>query len=101
MTSFTALEPVRRQLRSNRLVVFCSALLGLCAIVALAGPWLLPYDYAATDFDNRLAPPGLAGGHLFGTDELGRDLLARTLLGIQATPMVPRPGSSAARWTPS
>ena len=85
MTPFTALEPVRRHVRSNRLVAFCTVVLGVIALVALVGPWLLPYDYAATDFDNRLSPPGLTDGHLFGTDVLGRDLLARTLLGVQVT----------------
>jgi oligopeptide transport system permease protein len=85
MTTFTALEPVRRHVRSNRLVAFCTGILGMIALVALIGPWLLPHEYAATDFDNRLSPPGIADGHLLGTDELGRDLAARTLLGVQVT----------------
>jgi oligopeptide transport system permease protein len=85
MSTFSALAPVRERIRSNRMVTICTGLLTVIALVALVGPWLIPFDYAATDFDDRLAAPGASGGHLFGTDELGRDLLARTLLGVQIT----------------
>ena len=50
----------------------------------LAGAFrLLPYDPEASDLGLLLAPPGTAG-HLLGTDFMGRDLLARLILGIQA-----------------
>jgi oligopeptide transport system permease protein len=57
-------------------------------IVALLVPLLSPNDYAAIDLDNTLAPPGLEGGHLFGTDDLGRDQLVRTMKGMQVTLLV-------------
>jgi len=44
---------------------------------------LLPHDPEAVNLDLMLAPPGTAG-HLLGTDFMGRDLLARLILGIQA-----------------
>ena len=69
--------------KPGRLVASCAVLLVLIALVALIVPLLLSNDYATTNLDNRLAPPTTSGGHLFGTDELGRDLFARTLLGIQ------------------
>ncbi len=50
------------------------------AIAALA-PLLSPYDPYEPDFVHLLQPPGR--GHLFGTDELGRDVLSRILYGAR------------------
>jgi peptide/nickel transport system permease protein len=55
---------------------------GLWILVAILGPLLWPYDPLAQDFP-RLQAPG--SGHLFGTDELGRDVLARVLAGARVT----------------
>jgi peptide/nickel transport system permease protein len=57
------------------------ALLGLvmitCLILAcIFAPYLLPYDSLYIDLRARFAPP-LTGGHIFGTDPLGRDVAAR------------------------
>ena len=49
---------------------------------ALAAPWLAAHDPLRTDFPQSLKPPG-AAGHLLGTDQLGRDLLARVLHGAR------------------
>jgi oligopeptide transport system permease protein len=57
-------------------------------LVAIIGPMLSPHDYLQTDFGNILQAPSIAGGHLFGTDVLGRDLFVRTLLGVQVTIVV-------------
>lgn len=53
-------------------------LLGLALALCL-GLWLTPYDPAAADFLNRLAPPEAA--HWLGTDHLGRDIGTRLLYG--------------------
>jgi len=42
-----------------------------------------PYDYAAADFAVRLQGPSWA--HLFGTDDIGRDLLSRVLYGVRVS----------------
>jgi ABC-type dipeptide/oligopeptide/nickel transport system permease subunit len=47
--------------------------------VVLVGPWLWPQDPLAQRIAQRLAPPSWA--HPLGTDQFGRDLLARILLG--------------------
>jgi oligopeptide transport system permease protein len=57
-------------------------------LLAILGPWLSPNDYLATNFDALLRSPQLAGMHLFGTDDLGRDLFVRTMLGIRVTLLV-------------
>jgi len=55
------------------------------ALCALVGPWLSPHEYLTTDFDRLLLPPRLADLHVFGTDDLGRDLFVRTMMGVQVT----------------
>jgi peptide/nickel transport system permease protein len=47
--------------------------------VAITSPWLVPYDFKAISANLMLVPPDAA--HWFGTDQLGRDVLTRTLLG--------------------
>jgi peptide/nickel transport system permease protein len=49
------------------------------AVLALAAPLLAPYAPDALDLANRRAAPSIA--HLFGTDDLGRDVFSRALFG--------------------
>ncbi len=60
----------------------------VAAVVTLAvfGPWLSPYDPAAQLLPLRLQAPSLA--HPFGLDELGRDILARLIVGARVSLMV-------------
>lgn len=65
-----------------------TAVLGLIVIVvlviiAIIGPYITPYDYTAYDYMNTLAGPSLE--HLFGTDQYGRDILSRMLVGTRLT----------------
>lgn len=54
-------------------------LLLLIVVVAVFGPWLAPYQYDQMSVLARMKPPSAA--HWFGTDELGRDVFSRTLVG--------------------
>jgi oligopeptide transport system permease protein len=65
----------------NRSVLTCS--LGLLAIIGicLLGPLFLHYGYDEADLNLGPTPPSLTGGHVLGTDQLGRDVLARLLYG--------------------
>lgn len=63
-------------------------LLGGIVLLAFVGPWLSPHDYLQTDFEQILQPPALANAHLFGTDDLGRDLFVRSMHGVQVTVLV-------------
>ncbi|MBR8403042.1 ABC transporter permease [Burkholderia cenocepacia] len=65
----------------NRAAVFSLVLLALITLACFVGPWLLAADPAASDWGAISLPPTWANQHWFGTDELGRDLLVRTLIG--------------------
>lgn len=51
------------------------------ALAAAFAPLVAPYGYAEVSLTNRLQPPG--GAHLFGTDNLGRDILSRVIWGAR------------------
>jgi peptide/nickel transport system permease protein len=65
-------------------VGFTAALLLLLA--ALLAPWISPADPAAQNLPARLGAPSTA--HWMGTDELGRDILSRTLYGARISLLV-------------
>jgi peptide/nickel transport system permease protein len=54
----------------------------LVVVAAVAAPLLVPHDPLQSDFAAGLKPPGTPG-HPLGTDQLGRDLLARVLYGAR------------------
>jgi oligopeptide transport system permease protein len=57
-------------------------------LVALIGPLVSPHAYDQTNFDAVLQAPTLDRLQLFGTDDLGRDLFVRSMLGVQVTILV-------------
>ena len=75
----------RFRFRENKAVVVCTSILLFVAALALLGPLLSPYQYMSTDFNNGLMGPSTTGFHIFGTDDLGRDLFVRTLMGARVT----------------
>jgi len=72
-----------RRFRANELAVASAAFLLLMYAVAAAGPLITPYAPNAVDIMNANAPPSPA--HWFGTDENGRDVLARVIAGSRTT----------------
>ncbi|MGC1215706.1 MAG: ABC transporter permease [Micromonospora sp.] len=75
---------VLRRLRRNPLAVVSFVVLALAALVALLSPWIAPYSVQQTDFAHTFSPPGTPG-HVLGTDDLGRDVLSRIMLGARAS----------------
>lgn len=57
----------------------CLAVIALLAVAVVVGPWLLGIDPHRPDWDALSQPPSAA--HWFGTDAIGRDVLARVLAG--------------------
>ncbi len=70
----------------NRTVRVTFGLLLLIAVVALLGPELSSHPFDRTNFDAIKLPP--SADHWFGTDDLGRDLFVRTMMGVQVTLVV-------------
>ena len=68
----------------NRLAIVGALALLLAVSAALLAPWLPLADPDAVDTPNRLRPP-LTAGHTLGTDEFGRDLLARLVWGARVS----------------
>jgi len=68
-------------LRLNRTLVVGLSLLALIVLVAVCAPLLTSWDPIQQDLTRSLLPPG--GGHLLGTDQLGRDVFARLIHGAR------------------
>jgi peptide/nickel transport system permease protein len=73
-------------IRQSELGRWGLALTLLLLVLALAAPWLAPYDPAAQNLPARLTAPDAA--HWMGTDELGRDVLSRVLFGARVSMFV-------------
>jgi len=76
------------RLKRNKAAMASLVVLMLLVTFAIAGPWFIPYNYEDPDWEAFRAPPSLADGHWFGTDQNGRDLLARTLFGTRVSLLV-------------
>lgn len=72
-----------RRFRRNKSAMTGVVLLVLLVLAAFLGPSLLPFNYEDPDWNAFRAPPSIETGHYFGTDQNGRDLLARTLYGTR------------------
>lgn len=75
----------------DRAIGIAVAWLVLMLLVAIFADHFGPYDYAALDLHHRLAAPlGLGGtiAHPFGSDELGRDVLARLVISIRISLLI-------------
>jgi oligopeptide transport system permease protein len=68
-----------RRFRKNSRALVCIVLLAGVGLATLAVPWVTPHDYRAMDFEHVGAAP--SGSYWMGTDNLGRDLMARVFLG--------------------
>ncbi len=72
-----------RRLRRNAPALIALGYLVVVHLLAVLGPWLLPWDPFVADPLSRLA--GSNALHPLGTDEIGRDVLARLLLGSRVS----------------
>jgi len=71
------------RLLGNRLAASGLIVVSLIATTGLLAPWLVPYDPIEQRLESRLERPSVA--HPFGTDELGRDVLSRVLMGTRVS----------------
>ena len=100
MTTFSSiptaeqiLEPspsaiLRRRIFGHSGFMIGTIIVAVIALVAVFAPMLLKYDPYTQDLLNRMVPPEFLGGksdHVLGTDQLGRDYLARLLHGARVS----------------
>ena len=71
----------RRRFMRNKAALVSLCLLMLIALACIVGPWLLPHAFDSADWDAMSQPPTWKNFHLWGTDDAGRDLLVRSLIG--------------------
>jgi peptide/nickel transport system permease protein len=93
MSGAVALSPGGgRSLLRNWGFLVGAVIVGVCAIIAIIAPWIVPYDPFAIDLDRRLVPPSFMEGgdprNLLGTDQLGRDYLSRLIYGARISMVI-------------
>lgn len=79
-------DGVRPKRTQQTLLWIGASILAIAAVAAIAGPLLTPYDPASQELALRLEGP--SSSHLFGLDELGRDIFARVLAGARISFLV-------------
>ena len=77
----TAWDKFKTICRENKLAVASAIVIILIALAAIFAPYVAPYDPTKQDLANRLQ--GMSKEHLFGTDQLGRDVLSRMIYGAR------------------
>ncbi|QYJ02396.1 ABC transporter permease subunit [Thalassovita mediterranea] len=75
-------DDAKRRLFNNKAAVISMWVLGVMIFLAAFGPMLWVHDYSRISAQTELAPT-FENWHLLGTDEQGRDLVARNLLGLR------------------
>lgn len=72
-----------RRFRRSGVATAALAFVGIITLIAFAAPILAPYPPDSIDLGRRLMPPGAQ--HLFGTDDVGRDVLSRMIHGSRVS----------------
>jgi ABC-type dipeptide/oligopeptide/nickel transport system permease subunit len=78
----------RRRFFRHRLAVVSLVVLIIVLGAGLLAPWVAPYSFEGYDINNTEVGPTFHGGHIFGTDLLGRDYFSRVLYGIRTSERV-------------
>ncbi len=79
--SESTLDKLKNMCRENKLAAVSGVTIVLIALAAIFAPVVAPYDPTAQDLANRLQ--GMSLQHIFGTDQLGRDVLSRMIYGAR------------------
>lgn len=79
--SESLLDKVKTLCRENKLAAVSAVVIIIIALMAIFAPLVAPYDPTAQDLTNRLQ--GMSLQHIFGTDQLGRDVFSRMIYGAR------------------
>jgi ABC-type dipeptide/oligopeptide/nickel transport system permease subunit len=69
--------------RRNKVAMVALAFVLFEVVVAILAPWIAPYEPTHQDYTATWEPP--SGKHWFGTDDLGRDVLSRLMIGARVS----------------
>ena len=81
LTKFARILKIIRELCSSPLVVFSLVIVLLFFAVGITADYIAPYDPIKIDIRNKLSGP--SWDHWLGTDQLGRDVLSRLIVGTK------------------
>ena len=68
-----------RRLRRYPATAIGFTIVGFFLLMAVIGAWVAPYGYSDQTLSDRLKPP--SAQHIFGTDQFGRDIFSRIIIG--------------------
>lgn len=71
----------RRRFFRNKAAVISLVVLTIICLACMIGPWVLPHAFDSADWEAMSFPPSMANSHFWGTDDAGRDLLVRCMVG--------------------
>lgn len=71
----------------NRVAVVGLVLVVIAVLTGVFAPFIAPYHFAQVDYSTVLAPAGTPG-HIFGTDQLGRDLFSRMIYSLRTALLI-------------
>lgn len=71
---------ILKRMAYSKATIICTIIVALFVLIAILAPIIAPYDYAEM-YDKSFLAPG--GKHLFGTDNLGRDVFSRVIYGTR------------------
>ncbi len=81
-------QDARLRFRRNKAAVASLVILIVITLACIVGPMVLPNAFDSTDWNMMSSTPTFANWHLFGTDETGRDLFVRCLVGGRVSLMI-------------
>ena len=77
----TGWEKFKTMCRENKLAVASAVVILIITLAAIFAPLVAPYDPTEQDLANRMQ--GMSWEHIFGTDQLGRDVFSRMIYGAR------------------
>ena len=86
--SNSLLSDAWKVLKKNKAAATSAWVMFVMGLMVIVGPLLSPFALDQTDWYQISTQPGLANGHIFGTDDLGRDLFVRVMHGGRVSLMV-------------
>lgn len=83
-----------KRLKRHPTTLIGIAIISFFVVLAIIGPYIAPYSYSAQNISKKLEPPSRE--HFFGTDQYGRDIFSRLIIGSRDVFVVAGSGTAVA-----